>query len=93
MKQKLDGLICQRLEMAADAYFKEFFQQIRGCVGEIRVEKVRKEEPPRQMLANLSCLLPKGETARLGGELDKIGKIDGFSVRFTGPWPPYSFVG
>jgi len=28
----------------------------------------------------------------LGEELDEINKMQGFSVRFTGPWPPYSFV-
>ncbi|MFC2060619.1 GvpL/GvpF family gas vesicle protein [Chloroflexota bacterium] len=24
--------------------------------------------------------------------MEKIDRMDGFSVRFTGPWPPYSFV-
>jgi len=28
----------------------------------------------------------------LGDELEKINNLKGFSVRFTGPWPPYSFV-
>lgn len=92
LTQKLDGLLRQRLEQAADAYFKECYQQIRGCVEAIQVEKIRKEEPPWQMLANLSCLLPKGDMARLGETLEKISAMDGFMVRFTGPWPPYSFV-
>lgn len=92
LKQKLEGLLRNRVEIAADAYFKEFFQKIKGCVEDTRVEKVRKEEPPRQMLMNLSCLLPKGDVAKLGEDLDKIGKIEGFFARFTGPWPPYSFV-
>lgn len=90
--QKLEKLLGQRMEQAADVYFKEFFQKIRACVGEIRVGKVKKEEPPRQMLANLSCLVPKEDAPKLGETLDGIGKIDGFFVRFTGPWPPYSFV-
>lgn len=92
LNQKLEQLIRRRLEAAADAYFKEFFHGVRGEVEDVRVEKVRKEEPPRQMLMNLSCLVTKGDTSRLGEVLDKISKIDGFSVRFTGPWPPYSFV-
>lgn len=90
--QKLEKLLSQRMEQAADVYFKEFFQKIRACVEDIRVGKVKKDEPPRQMLANLSCLLPKEEASKLGEKLDEIGKIEGFFVRFTGPWPPYSFV-
>lgn len=92
LKQKLEGLLRNRLEVAADAYFKEFFQKIRECVEEVKVEKVKKEEPPRQMLMNISCLCPKSDVEHLGDELDKIKKIEGFFVRFTGPWPPYSFV-
>lgn len=92
LKQKLEGLLRNRLEVAADAYFKEFYQKLRACVEEVRVEKVRKEDPPRQMLMNVSCLCPRAEVGRLGEELEKIGKVEGFLVRFTGPWPPYSFV-
>lgn len=92
LRQKLEKLLGQRMEQAADAYFKEFFQKIRACVEEIQVGKVKKEEPPRQMLANLSCLLQKADVSKLGENLDGIGKIEGFFVRFTGPWPPYSFV-
>lgn len=90
--QKLEKLLGQRISLAADVYFKEFFQKIRACVEEVQVGKVKKEDPPRQMLANLSCLLPKEEVSKLGENLDEIGKIEGFFVRFTGPWPPYSFV-
>lgn len=90
--QKLERLLSQRMEQAADVYFKEFFQKIRTSVEEIQVGKVKKEEPPRQMLANFSCLLPREDAPKLGERLDGIGQIDGFFVRFTGPWPPYSFV-
>lgn len=89
--KKKDVLKC-RLEMAADAYFREFYESITRLVEEVHVEKVRKEEPPRQMLMNLSCLLPKGDISKLDEALEKIAKITGFFVRFTGPWPPYSFA-
>ncbi|OGQ07093.1 MAG: hypothetical protein A3G32_03875 [Deltaproteobacteria bacterium RIFCSPLOWO2_12_FULL_40_28] len=92
LRQKLEVLVGKRMEQAADIYFNELYQKIKRCVEDIHVEKVRKEEPPRQMLMNLSCLLPKGEMDPLGEELDKIEKMEGFFVRFTGPWPPYSFV-
>ena len=44
------------------------------------------------MLLNLSCLMQEG-SGDLGRVLDEIQQTKGISVRFTGPWPPYSFVG
>jgi hypothetical protein len=44
------------------------------------------------MLLNLSCLVSKDKVDGLGEELEKINNTEGFSVHFTGPWPPYSFV-
>lgn len=92
LQKKLEELIRQRLETAADAYFKTFYQQIRECVESIHIEKVRKEDPPKQMILNVSCLQKREETAAIGAVLEKIGQIPSFDVRFTGPWPPYSFV-
>ncbi|MBI1884701.1 MAG: GvpL/GvpF family gas vesicle protein [Chlamydiae bacterium] len=92
LERKLAEIIKKRLEEAANVYFKDFYQRIRNCVEEIHVEKVRRENPPKQMIMNLSCLQEKDEVVLLGRELEKIGKIQGFDVRFTGPWPPYSFA-
>lgn len=92
LQKKLEDSIRKRLEMTADAYFKVFYQRIRGYVEDIHVEKIRKENPPKQMILNLSCLQRKAETEALGGVLEQISEIRGFDVRFTGPWPPYSFV-
>jgi len=49
-------------------------------------------EKGKVILLNLSCLVAKGKVDSLGEELEKIDNMEGFSVRFTGPWPPYSFV-
>lgn len=92
LKQKLEKMIRERLEVTADTYFKTFYQQIRACVTHICVGKIRKEPPPNQMILNVFCLQSRGETVGLGSELDKIKQISGMEVRFTGPWPPYSFV-
>ena len=59
---------------------------------DIRIEKVNRDADGRQMLLNLSCLMQQGSTD-LGRLLDEIEKAMGVFVRFTGPWPPYSFVG
>lgn len=92
IQQKLERLLKESLERAADAYFKEFYQKIKCRTEEIRIDKVKRENSGRQMLMNLSCLAPKVDSSELGATLDKIANIAGFFVRFTGPWPPYSFA-
>lgn len=91
-KQKLENLLKKELEKEADRYFKVFYGQIKRCVDQIKVEKTKKNEEDKQMLLNLSCLLFKGKSKILGEELEKINHLKGFFVRFTGPWPPYSFT-
>ena len=90
-KQRLGELLKQEMEKEAENYFKDFYHRIEDCVSEIKVEKT-KTEVDKQMLINLSCLVARGKTEPLSDELENINKMDGFSVRFTGPWPPYSFV-
>jgi len=90
-KQRLEKLLKQKVEKEAEHYFKDFYNRIKGCVNELKVERTKNQDD-KQMLMNLSCLVPKGEVKLLAAELEKIDNMDGFSVRFTGPWPPYSFV-
>ena len=91
-KQKLEDLVKKEMEGKADQDFKEFFERIKPYADDLKVEKTKKAEDERQMLMNLSCLLPKEASKKLGDELEKISNMEGYSVRFTGPWPPYSFV-
>ncbi|MDD5094854.1 MAG: GvpL/GvpF family gas vesicle protein [Dehalococcoidia bacterium] len=90
-QQRLEKLIKRTMENQAENRFKDFYQRIKGCVDEIKVERTKTGEE-RPMLANLSCLVRQGELGCLANELEKIDKTSGFFVRFTGPWPPYSFV-
>jgi hypothetical protein len=91
-KHKLENLLKKEMERKADSCFKDFYARIKKCVDEIRVEKTKKTDEKGQMLMNLSCLVDKEKSKKLGEELEKINEEEGFSVRFTGPWPPYSFV-
>ncbi|MCG2830924.1 MAG: GvpL/GvpF family gas vesicle protein [Desulfobacteraceae bacterium] len=92
-RQKLEGILKKEMEAKADRYFKEFYDKIKPYVDDLRVEKTKKtEDKDKQMFMNLSCLLSKAGSRELGDELEKIDAMDGFSVRYTGPWPPYSFV-
>ncbi|NQT73934.1 MAG: GvpL/GvpF family gas vesicle protein [Chloroflexi bacterium] len=92
-RQKLENVMKHEMEAKADEWFKDFYGRIREIADDIRVEKTKKAAQGLQMMMNLSCLVCTDRYAELGEELDKIDRTEGFSVRFTGPWPPYSFAG
>ena len=92
-RQKLENLVKREIESKADECFKDFYGRIRKHTDDIRVEKTKKAELSLSMIMNLSCLVYRDRYSKLGEELDKINRMEGFSVRFSGPWPPYSFVG
>ena len=92
-RQKLENLIKKEMETKADECFKDFYLRIRKHADDVRVEKTKNAEPGWQMILNLSCLVYRDKCKELGEELDSINRLKGFSVRFSGPWPPYSFVG
>ena len=92
-RQKLEELLKKEMESKADQCFQEFYEKIKHHADDLHVEKTKKaEDENQQMLLNLSCLLPGDQSKSLGEELEKIDALEGFSVRYTGPWPPYSFV-
>lgn len=92
IRQKLDRALSGAIEKEADRCFRTFFSLISQQCSDVRVEKVKKPEGARHMLMNLSCLLEQDRVPALGEALDEIERQGGFTVRFTGPWPPYSFV-
>jgi nicotinamide mononucleotide adenylyltransferase len=91
-RQKLEKAVKAETEKLADEWFKNFYSNIKRHTEDIVVEKTKKLEKDKVMLLNLSCLVSKDKVESLGEELEKINNMEGFSVRFTGPWPPYSFV-
>lgn len=91
-RQKLESLLKKEMEVKADQCFQNFYLRIKKYADDIKVEKIKKVKEDEQMLMNLSCLVFGDKEKELGEELDKINKMEGFSVRFTGPWPPYSFA-
>jgi hypothetical protein len=91
-KQRLEKAVKTEMEKLANEWFKEFYSRIEKHTDDIVVEKTRKPGRDKVMLLNLSCLVAKEKVDSLGEELERINNTEGLSVRFTGPWPPYSFV-
>lgn len=91
-KQKLEKAVKAEMEKLADQWFREFYGRIKQHTDDTVVEKTKKPEKDKVMLLNISGLVAKEKVDQLGEELERINNMEGFSVRFTGPWPPYSFV-
>jgi hypothetical protein len=91
IKQKIEKALKGELEKKADVDYRRYYEQISSFASDIHVNKVKKLKD-KQMLMNLSALTEKEKIKALGEELSKIEAEEGVSVRFTGPWPPYSFV-
>ena len=92
LQQKLAKALRTAMAKQADSFAQDCYTRIRRCVEDVRIEKLKKADGGKQMLLDLSCLMQIG-SGDLGGVLDEIQETEGFLVRFTGPWPPYSFVG
>lgn len=92
-REKLQTLMKREMERLAEQWFDRFYAMIKTHVVDLHVGKIsEKESEQRAMMMNLSCLLQQEGVQALGEELEKIEHLEGFGVRFTGPWPPYSFV-
>jgi hypothetical protein len=91
-RQKLERVLKAETERLADEWFSDFYGRIKKHTDDIVVEKARKLNNGQVMLLNLSCLVSREKVDSLGKELEEINNMDGFSVHFSGPWPPYSFV-
>ena len=92
-QEKLKKLLRRELEAKAEERFRDFYRRIEQHVLALTVERPKKAEKGQQMILNLSCLATNRQAGELGEELENISGMDEFTVRFTGPWPPYSFAG
>lgn len=92
-KKRLEKAVKEELEREATGLFRGFYEQIKGCVSDVAIEKIKNLEGEKQMLVNVSCLADEDQAGKLGDVLEEIGRGEKHPVRFTGPWPPYSFVG
>lgn len=91
-KKQMEQILKLKLEEKAFNLFKSAYDTIEGMVDGIVIEKLKPASEGAQMLMNISCLVAKKDEKRLGSLLDELNDVGGYMVRFTGPWPPYSFV-
>jgi len=79
-------------EKKVESIFIEIYQSVKELCEDVRIEKINKTTEGQLTIANFSCLAAVEKEVLLGQLLSEIERSEGFSVEFTGPWPPYSFV-
>ncbi len=96
IRKKLEQKMQLEKQLIIGNYTKNLCCQIEKVVDDIKFSSTSKEVPKQwqdqQMILNITCLAKKEKIGTLGSVLGLL-KNEGFAVRFTGPWPPYSFVG
>jgi hypothetical protein len=89
-QQKIERALRQALTARAEEDYRVCFRQITALFPKVCVNELKKL-PDRQMILNVSVLAPRERVSELGAVLTGF-ESEGIEVRFTGPWPPYSFV-
>jgi hypothetical protein len=86
-----DGLLEETARLA-----KELGAKIDELADEVKIEKkvswVPDKYKEKMMIAAFSCLMRHDGVEAFGDLLEEIDKEDEYSVRFSGPWAPFSFV-
>ena len=90
-KQKIEKALHQAIEAKAEEDCRSCYRQVSALFPELRSNTLKKL-PDRLMIVNLSVLVPRERVSELGALVSGF-QADGVEVRFTGPWPPYSFMG
>jgi hypothetical protein len=84
-----------QLVRKADSDSSRYFRHITALADDVQINEPRqiKGRQPHQMILNLALLLTRASIPRLGDYLETVSREQAVEVRFTGPWPPYSFTG
>jgi len=79
------------------SHAKNLYDHICQFVDDVKLEpmnrRVSEKWQDKLMILNLSCLVQRDKAQNLENMLRVVYGRESFAVRFTGPWPPYSFVG
>lgn len=87
----------QEKRLALIKYYSEkLYNRVKELADETRLKnvnnKVLKNWQDKLVILNLSLLVHKDKIQNLRNVLADVNKTEGFAVKLSGPWPPYSFV-
>ena len=90
-QHKISEAVKKEIEAKADQDYRRYYERLRGYAEDTQVNKIKRHRD-RQMIMNLSLLVKRDRMEALGRGLAEIREEEGVEVRFTGPWPPYTFA-
>lgn len=90
-QQRIEKRVRNRLDETADAICGTYLKEIQALAHETLSNKPKRLDQG-EMLLNLSVLTDRNRIEDIGTLLGSLQEQTGTEVRFTGPWPPYSFV-
>lgn len=91
LQQKLEKALAAKLLEKAEKDCRHQQETLASLAEEVTSNKLKKLEGERQMILNLSLLARRDRVETIGETLEPFEE-NGVEVRFTGPWPPYSFT-
>ncbi|MDD3051594.1 MAG: GvpL/GvpF family gas vesicle protein [Candidatus Cloacimonetes bacterium] len=87
-----DQAITQELSKLGAEFGRAIHENVKEMIPEEKKSKVPEKFKGKKSVITLSCLLSNENVENLGQVLEQINGHEGFAVRFTGPWAPYSFI-
>jgi Gas vesicle synthesis protein GvpL/GvpF len=91
-RQRQRRLAREKFEHQVGEGRRRYLRDLATLADEVHVNGLKPAQG-RVMVLNVSLLVAKAAIPRVGSYLDGAGQEPGVEVRFTGPWPPYSFAG
>ena len=90
-QDKIVEAVKHEMEKRAAEDYRNIYEQLRAHAVDTHINKVKRLQG-KQMIMNLSLLVERDKVQALGEILGKVREEEGVGVRFTGPWPPYTFA-
>jgi len=96
LKRNLDLKMKDKAFSEAAKLAEHFSGVIRPLAEELKIAGksswAEEKYKDKKLVASFCCRVSDSAVKELGGMLDEINGKEGFYVRFTGPWAPFSFV-
>lgn len=93
LEKRLEKTERELVDRTADHIYPEVRGRIASHCLDIEEYRSTRREPGHTPVLTASCLMRSPEVPSLGAELTALQTVQpGLSIRFLGPWPPYSFA-
>lgn len=87
-----DQAITKELSKLGAEFGRAIHENVKETIPEEKKSNVPEKFKGKKSVITLSCLVSNENVENLGQVLEQINEHEGFAVRFTGPWSPYSFI-